>query len=193
MTLFCILLLVFLAFFGFLRCGELTINSREKFSSSIHLCLSDIDLSGRYQMSVNLKSSKADIFRKGVTITVGALQPISRYQYCPYAYMTKFIKLRQVSGAEAGDPLFLDSSGNCLYRDSFIKVIKQGITFIGLDPQLYNGHSFRIGAASTAASQGIPDHLIQTMGRWSSDSYLRYIRTDITTINKAQKKMAIFS
>ena len=40
----------------------------------------------------------------------------------------------------------------------------------------YSGHSFRIEAAATAASIGIPDHLIKTMGRWLSDAYQLYIQ-----------------
>ncbi|CAB4006783.1 Retrovirus-related Pol poly from transposon 412 [Paramuricea clavata] len=37
--------------------------------------------------------------------------------------------------------------------------------------------SFRIGAATSTAAAGIPDHLIQSLGRWTSQAYLRYIRT----------------
>ena len=32
----------------------------------------------------------------------------------------------------------------------------------------YAGHSFRIGATTTAASSGIEDSTIQTLGRWQS-------------------------
>ena len=38
-----------------------------------------------------------------------------------------------------------------------------------------SSHSFWIGAATVAACSGIPDHLIQTMGNWSSNAYQLYI------------------
>lgn len=41
----------------------------------------------------------------------------------------------------------------------------------------YARHSFRIGAATTAAAQGVSDAIIQLLSRWHSDSYLRYICT----------------
>ena len=41
----------------------------------------------------------------------------------------------------------------------------------------FSSHSFRIGAATVAARNGIPDHLIQALGRWTSNAYQLYIRT----------------
>ena len=39
----------------------------------------------------------------------------------------------------------------------------------------YSGHGFRISTATTAAACGLEDSLIQTLGRWESTAYLRYI------------------
>ena len=47
---------------------------------------------------------------------------------------------------------------------------------IGLDPSKYAGHSFRVGAATTAAAAGLEDSTIKTLGRWESSAYQLYIR-----------------
>ena len=46
---------------------------------------------------------------------------------------------------------------------------------VGVDSDKYVGHSFQIGAASTAAAVGVEDSLIQTLGRWKSSAYLSYV------------------
>jgi hypothetical protein len=61
----------------------------------------------------------------------------------------------------------------------------------GYNSTLYNGHSFRIGASTSAWSVNIQDHLIKTLGRWPTDSYCRYIRTSKETIQKAQKALRL--
>ena len=43
----------------------------------------------------------------------------------------------------------------------------------------YSGHSFHIGEVTTAAAQGVPVHLIKTLGHWSSDTNQIYIRTPV--------------
>jgi hypothetical protein len=46
----------------------------------------------------------------------------------------------------------------------------------GIDPLKYNTHSFRIGAATTAAAKGIEDSVIKTLGRWESLAHLQYVK-----------------
>ena len=48
-----------------------------------------------------------------------------------------------------------------------------------------------ISASTSAGSVNIQDHLITTLGRWSSDSYCHYIRTSKEAIQKAQKALTL--
>ena len=77
-----------------------------------------------------------------------------------------------------------------LFRSQFTKELRallaQGA---GINIADYAGHSFRIGAATTAASKGSPHWLIQTLGRWSSDCYLRYIRTPAYVLADVSKRL----
>ena len=52
------------------------------------------------------------------------------------------------------------------------------------------GHSFRIGAATSAAACRIPDWQIRILGRWQSDSMLCYIRTHSAELASVARTLA---
>ena len=59
-----------------------------------------------------------------------------------------------------------------------------------LKPSHYNTHSFRIKAATTAASAGLLSWLIKILGRWPSVAYRKYIHLHHTTILEVPATMA---
>ena len=40
----------------------------------------------------------------------------------------------------------------------------------------------------TAAARGVPDHLIKTLGRWSSEAYQWYISTPIGVLTQVSSQ-----
>ena len=82
--------------------------------------------------------------------------------------------MRISQGASMSDPLFVDFNGVVLTRHQFINYLHHLLGRLGVDTN--SGDSFHIGAATSAASAGIEDHLLQTLGRWVSTCYTRYIQ-----------------
>ena len=85
------------------------------------------------------------------------------------------ISLLVVRGTAPG-PLFIWNNGHFLTRAQFVSEVKQALEIVGADASDFNGHSFWIGAAFTAAANGMEGSLIKTLGRWESDAYQRYIK-----------------
>ena len=115
-----------------------------------------------------IKQSMTDPFRLGVTLVLGRTDQI----LCPVSLMMAFLARR---GTHNG-PLFMFEDGSYLTRSRFVCELKKALSAAGINAEKYNGHSFRIGAATTAAEKGIEDSIIQTLGRWKSTAYLLYVR-----------------
>ena len=79
------------------------------------------------------------------------------------------------------DPLFLLSDGTPLHRQWLTSSIQSILSAAGVFG-CYTSHSFHVGAATSAAPCGLPDHLIKMLCRWSSEAYPIYIRTHVSTI-----------
>ena len=61
-------------------------------------------------------------------------------------------------------------------KGQFVSEIRSILNMAGLPQHHYAGHSFRIGAATSAALAGVGDSTIQPLGRWYSAAFLQYIR-----------------
>ena len=76
---------------------------------------------------------------------------------CPVAALLAYLAVR---GGEYG-PLFRLKDGRSLTREIFTNKVRAALSVLGYDSSVYAGHSFRIGAATTAAEQGIEDSAIK--------------------------------
>ncbi len=99
------------------------------------------------------------------------------------------IRYLVVRGIDNG-PLFRFRDGTPLTRQVFVGKVKAALMQAGVDSSHYSGHSFRIGAATTAAACGISDATIQLLGRWKSDCYTRYIRPSYHQLAKTAHQLA---
>jgi len=134
------------AFHCFLRCGELT--------SGLTRSDVTIDPAGRF-ISLRLASSKTDPNGRGTTITAGASPD---EQICPVRAMSAYLTER----VDSAPHLFVYRNGTLLTRERVTAELRTLLPACGV--------------TQPAPIAGVPEHLIRHMGRWRSDSVLRYIR-----------------
>ena len=157
------------AFFGFLRVSEYTSSCKTKFDPETTLLCADVAISGDV-VSINIKASKTDPFRQGLTVRLAANGTF----LCPLAAISHFLSVHPTREG----PLFVFHNNKYLTPKDVNSLLAD--TTCGRANT--TSHSLRIGAASTAAAMGCPKWLIQTLGRWSSDCYRTYLRLSSHTL-----------
>ncbi len=151
------------AYYGFLRAGEFTVPSDNGYDPGAHLGKRDVAfnrLKKPSMMRVTIRQSKTDPFRKGIELFIGR----TATDLCPVEAMLQYLLVRRVGEG----PLFWLADGKPLTRSRFVDRVRGALAEAGLKEAEYGGHSFRIGAATTAAEKGLGDALIKTLGRWRS-------------------------
>ena len=176
----CLEAMLLLGFFGFLRCAEFTARSRT-FNPAIHATMADLAFPSPKRLIFTLKQSKTNQSGPAQQIFLFKLQS----EISPYEPLARHVQFRSSSHATALDPLFVDECNKVASRAWFLRHLRLILARTGLDPSNYSGHSLRLGAATSAARSGLPDRVIQQLGRWSSHAYTAYIRSNVADIQNA--------
>ena len=124
-------------------------------------------------VQVHLTRSKCDQFGSGSDVVVGR----TGSDVCPVRAVLDYVSVR---GAGRG-PFFIRGT-EVVTKPWFVAQLRSVLTAVGLPQGQYAGHSFRIGAATTAALRRVEDSMIQTLGRWTSTDFLQYIRMPKTQL-----------
>lgn len=143
-------------------------------SELVSLCVADIE-PAKQGAVIHLRFSKTDQAGQGRKVAI----PFARGAVCPVLSLQKWL---EVSGITNG-PIFRPVNRHGLVADvalsaqSVALVIKQRAKAVGLDPDLYAGHSLRAGLVTSAAKLGVSSWKIRQQTGHKSDAMLaRYIR-----------------
>jgi hypothetical protein len=153
-------------FSALLRLGEMTVSNSPAKRSSKKITLRHTLSLQHDHYSFQLPFHKADRLYQGNKIIVLS-KPASPRD--PLPFMRRYMLSRDTSFPFHPE-LWLTSAGFTPTSSWFTSRLRST-----LGPDV-GGHSIRSGAATTLALEGVPDNLIQGMGRWSSDAFKVYIR-----------------
>ena len=174
-----------LCFFGFFRSGEITVPSIRGFNPAHHLAWGDVSADNKVKstmLQIHLKKSKTDQLGRGMDVYVGRTG-------CPVEAILAYIAVR----GDSSGPFFKLGDQTPLTKAKFIARVRQALLALGLPYNNFAGHSFRIGAATTAAERGLEDSVITKLGRWSSAAFLSHIRTPSKELGKHAHRLGSYS
>ena len=175
---------VTLAFFGFFRAGELT--SAPNTSPSPRL--GDISLRVDHFV-LRLCFSKTDPFHHVCDVVVG----VSDKDVCALGAAAEYLRIRSRLGVawKRDAALLATRAGNALTSSNCSLALRKRLASAGLnDAAQYAAHRFRIGAATAVGRQGVPEWLIQPTGRWNSNYFEVYVRTQPEQLRQLAAKLA---
>lgn len=160
-----------LAFFGLLRIGEFTAETKSAPGTHV-IGFHDILIqnnAGVEELHLKIRSSKTDQARNSTTLIV---RQQANPSICPVRLMKMYLQVRQKLDESQ---LYVHFDGSLLTRYQFSSVLQKSLSFCEV-PGHFKPHSFRIGGATEAKRFGVTDDIIKQWGRWNSNVYLKYIR-----------------
>ena len=117
---------------------------------AIHLGVADVAVDSHLSPSclrLCIKASKTDPFSKGCFLHIGK----GEFPLCAISSLLAYLTLK----GDASGPLFLFRDGRPLSRALLTSWLRGILSAAGI-PDNFSSHSFRIGAATVAARNGIP-------------------------------------
>lgn len=118
---------------------------------------------------ITFRFSKTDQRGAGFTVRLGQAQNLALF---PVRVLQAYLDSRLTTQGA----LFFHEDGSPLMLFQFRLGFCRALDALGVSRSDYGLHSFRIGAASTAARMGLPEREIQRIGKWRSDAFKYYVR-----------------
>ena len=140
-----------LGFFGFMRSGEFTSTALQG-SNECMLSVADVAIDSRQNpqvLTVFICRSKTDQSESGTRLYLERTGNI----LCPVSAMLVYLAICPPTPG----PLFIFQDGSHLSRDRLVTHMRDTLSQLGVDVTKLSGHSFRIGATSSAVKVGFSD------------------------------------
>ena len=164
-----------IAFAGCFRLGELCAPRKRTYNPAIHVATSDVaSIDSGAALKLFMGPTKAD--QQALKARRHQRQfRITGRPICAGTLLAQLLKHRRAPSS----PLFQDHHGNQLKVRTMVNFARKALLAYGMpkaETLLYKGHSFRIGAATTAMLNGASPDQLRLLGAWDSDAYRRYLQ-----------------
>ena len=158
-----------LAYYGLLRISELVYTGPMHTDRPLQLCDVSYDPQNKI-LVIQILKSKTDQTGKAIKLKI---YPAEMGNTCCVNSVLRFMRARpRIDGY-----LLCHQNRDSLTKYQFNSILTKCISKLGLSTTFFKTHSFRIGRATDLAKEGVAPDTIKKLGRWSSNTFYKYIRT----------------
>jgi hypothetical protein len=172
--------------YGLLRCSETTVSNDGGNQFPREHDFTPVRGAERQAAHIHLANSKTDLLSQGVDVPLVANDSAT----CPLKAIEEMKEQSPHPPPFPDSPLFRMEDGSPLSAKRFRKRLKTLTTAQLKDGEKYTGHSCRRGGAQALFDAGVPATQIKIIGRWKSDSFLRYIGVTLNHMLRTSALMA---
>ena len=163
-----------LAYYGLMRTGEVVVAESGHTIKAKNVFVA----ANKNKIRIILYTSKThDKSNRSQEIKISSSESTGKREkfFCPFQLLRSFMKLRGCYNSDE-DNLFIFSDGQTPVTQHHVRaVLKDAISALNLNSDLYNFTSFRIGRASDLLKFGFDIETIKRLGRWKSNTVYKYI------------------
>ena len=173
---------VVVGFFTFFRKSNLVPDSKETFDPKKQLTRGSVWFDDTLAILTITWSKTIQYRQRAIEIP---LFPVPNSPLCPVTLVKALMACR----GKPSRPLFSLKGGSPFTYTAFHKKLRQVLHKAGYEKNLFSSHSLCRGASLWAYKSGVPEHLIQVQGDWTSDAYKRYLSFPIQVRAVVKLKM----
>ena len=118
--------------------------------------------------------------------------PLASFPNSPLCPLQAYTHMCRLNPSPLQGPAFVYRQGQKVVpvtQGLMIKFLRQCLQKVGIPPHRFSSHSFRHGGTQFLFSQGVSPQVIQTLGHWKSDAYLRYLSISLPTKFSVSKSL----
>ena len=178
---------IIICFWGCIRSNNVVPKSEQLFDPQRQICMANLQKIPEGFVALLTKTKTRSATREKLRVLLPLL-----------SHLTDLCPVRAINGLLASVPVSLvgplfvfvedGSVHTLLYRD-VRSVISTWASSVGLDVTTFGTHSARSGGATAAHHAGVEDSGIMKLGDWLSNTFLSYIKLDVSDLWSIQMKI----
>ena len=166
------------AYYGLLRVAELTTGSHPIMAKDVQLADNKRKILFILRMSKTHWKDKKPQYIKISMVSNSSTNPLwSGKRFCPYDLINQYLKVR--GGRRPNcvtEPFFIFQDKTPVTPSHMRKTLHLMLSQIGLEPENYGTHSFRIGHCVDLLKLSVSIKCIKFLGRWWSNAVFEYLK-----------------